>query len=560
MENESNTMEDLNEEFVPESKNLSISEITEEILKNCGGFGPYQKKLTAFVILYVVFDALQFLTMVFVREKVPFACYPSNFNKSLIPSNITLNEFLDKITTEDDECSVYRLDMEEGFYNLPVSNSTKEPCSNGRMFNTKEFSTIVSEFDLVCEKEWMRNLIVSIMFVGVLIGSSVCGILSDKIGRFKTYCFSEIAYLICAITKINSTNYTMFVIMYFLEGFGQAGTFMMLYTILVECVSQNYRMPLNFAVHGIFALGEMLLAGLAYGLRDWKYLLYATCLPHIPLLIIAMKYLPESPRWLLSKRKFEKAKKSFNRIARANKRDDEKMANLWKLQREVESKSIIHEQTDGDTYIRNNRKSEKKSSTAIDLFKKPRRVLISTNLWFNWIVNSMLYYGVTLNSVDMSGNRYLNFVLISAVEIPAGFIGYIFFHWFGHRKPLCFFMVFAGLNCIVSNFAPKANLWLPLMLTVLGKLGGSASFNGIYLTSVELFPTVVRNSGIGIASSVSRVGAILAPQILGLSVYLSWLPLSIYGALGILGGFLILLLPEMKDSYLLETLEDMDNL
>lgn len=64
----------------------------------------------------------------------------------------------------------------------------------------------------------------------------------------------------------------------------------------------------------------------------------------------------------------------------------------------------------------------------------------------------------------------------------------------------------------------------------------------------------------GISSSVSRVGGILSPMILGLSVYQSWLPLSVYGALGILSGLLILLLPEMKDSCLLETLEDMDKL
>lgn len=64
----------------------------------------------------------------------------------------------------------------------------------------------------------------------------------------------------------------------------------------------------------------------------------------------------------------------------------------------------------------------------------------------------------------------------------------------------------------------------------------------------------------GAASSFARFGGIISAPILGLSVYGSWIPLSIYGVLGIVAGLLVLLLPETKDACLLQTLEDMDNL
>lgn len=64
----------------------------------------------------------------------------------------------------------------------------------------------------------------------------------------------------------------------------------------------------------------------------------------------------------------------------------------------------------------------------------------------------------------------------------------------------------------------------------------------------------------GTASSFARVGGMLAPIILGLSIYGSWIPLSFYGVFGIVAGLLILLLPEMKDACLLQTLEDMHKL
>ncbi|XP_052828499.1 organic cation transporter protein isoform X2 [Octopus bimaculoides] len=499
--------------------------------------------------------------MVFIRETVPFACYPANFNESMIPSNISLDEFLNDVTVKDEKCSVYNLVSEEGFYVLPTSNSTKESCNHGRKFYTEDLSSIVSEFELVCDKEWLKNIAVSATFAGVLLGNLVFGIFSDRFGRYKTYCVGEIVYICCSLTKINAPNYIVFVVMYFLEGFGIGGTYIILYTILIECVTQNYKMRLNFAFHGTFAVGEIILGGVAYLLRKWQHLLYASWFPHIMIFIIALKYLPESPRWLLNKERFTEAEKSFNRIAKLNGKDNEDMVNLiQELQRKADGKSKFDAEVVGNKNLGKKQRIPKKQKTAIDLLKRPRSAMISTNIWFNWFVNSMLYYGVTLNSVDMSGNRYVNYLMMAVVEIPASIIGYLTFRWFGHRKPIVFFMVFGGINCIVSNFVPKANLWFPLILAVLGKLGVTASFFGIYLTSTELFPTAVRNSGMGTASSFARVGGILAPIILGLSIYGSWIPLSVYGVFGIVAGLLTLLLPEMKDACLLQTLEDLHDL
>ncbi|XP_029643938.2 organic cation transporter protein-like [Octopus sinensis] len=542
------------------TKDLSVSQITEEIFKKCGGYGLFQKKLTLLVLIYMIIDAYQFLTMAFIREKVPFACYPSNFNESMIPLNTTLDEFLNEVTVKEEKCSVYNLDTKEGFYILPTGNSTEEPCNNGRKFYIKDRSSIVSEFDLVCEKEWMRNIAVSSLFAGLLLGHLLVGVCSDKFGRFKTFFVGEIIYSCFSIAKIHSPDYTVFVVMYFFEGLGQAGTYIILFTILLECVTQNYKMRLNFLMHGTFALGEILLAGVAYALRKWQHLLYATCIPHIVIFFTISKFLPESPRWLLNKGRFTEAEKSFSKIAKMNKKDDEDVIDLVReFQMEAEREHKLDVEVVENKNL-GNKKGSNKTYTAIDLLKRPRRAMITTNIWFNWFVNSMVYYGVTLNSVDMSGDRYLNFLLVSTIEIPASILGCLMFNWFGHRKPIVFFMVFGGINCIVSNFLPKGNFWFPLVLTVLGKLGATASFDGVYLLSAELFPTTVRNSGSGAGSSFAKVGAILSPIILGLSVYGSWVPLSVYGVFGITAGLLILLLPEMKDACLLQTLEDMDNL
>ena len=50
-------------------------------------------------------------------------------------------------------------------------------------------------------------------------------------------------------------------------------------------------------------------------------------------------------------------------------------------------------------------------------------------------------------------------------------------------------------------------------MSTLGKFGAICAFAIIYVQAAEIFPTVLRNSGIGSSSSIARVGSILAPVI-----------------------------------------------
>ncbi len=54
-------------------------------------------------------------------------------------------------------------------------------------------------------------------------------------------------------------------------------------------------------------------------------------------------------------------------------------------------------------------------------------------------------------------------------------------------------------------------MWLETLLYAVGKCGGTASYAIIYLYTVELFPTPVRSATLGVASMLSRIGAILSP-------------------------------------------------
>lgn len=70
------------------------------------------------------------------------------------------------------------------------------------------------------------------------------------------------------------------------------------------------------------------------------------------------------------------------------------------------------------------------------------------------------------------------------------------------------------------------------------------SFPTVYIYGGEIFPTVIRNVGVGTASTCARLGSMLAPFIATqLSDVAHFLPPIIFGIVPIIGGFLVIFLP-----------------
>ncbi|NWX84540.1 S22AD protein, partial [Nothoprocta ornata] len=96
---------------------------------------------------------------------------------------------------------------------------------------------------------------------------------------------------------------------------------------------------------------------------------------------------------------------------------------------------------------------------------------------------------------------------------------------------------------------------LPVVITVLaiiGKFATSASFSTSYVYTAELFPTVVRQTGVGLCSMSARVAGIIAPLIRLLGRYHRSVPMAIFGSAPVLGGLLCFLLPETRGTDLVD--------
>ena len=103
-------------------------------------------------------------------------------------------------------------------------------------------------------------------------------------------------------------------------------------------------------------------------------------------------------------------------------------------------------------------------------------------------------------------------MMISAgLEFLAYTIAPVSFLYLGRRLSTSLFMGVCGLALILSAVLPTDSS--KAAMAQVGKFMITASFAMVYQYATEMFPTVVRNAGIGSCSTFSRIGSIIAPFI-----------------------------------------------
>ncbi|XP_064606577.1 organic cation transporter protein-like [Liolophura sinensis] len=352
-----------------------------------------------------------------------------------------------------------------------------------------------------------------------LMASLVVGILTTWVPEFISFCFSR-----------------------FLLGAFGSGVFLNAFTLGIELVGPSKRMWTGMFIEVFWAIGEAILVLLAYFIRNWQYLQLAISVPSV-LYISYWWLIPESPRWLMSNGRTEEAEKIIRHAAKVNK--------VTLPDKIFESKI-----------------EDEKNVPQIKVYQLfTHRVLLARSLiiFFNWCVVSMVYYGLSLNSGYLYGGVHLNFFLSVVVEFIAYAMCFPLLDRIGRKALHSTCMIVGGVACCCTIFTVLylSEEYQPVTtaLSLIGKLGASAAFAIIYIFSSELFPTVVRNGGMGVSSMSARVGSMASPYIADLGQLAGGnfgvaLPLIIFGGLSVLAGVASLWLPETLNRKLPETIQD----
>lgn len=121
------------------------------------------------------------------------------------------------------------------------------------------------------------------------------------------------------------------------------------------------------------------------------------------------------------------------------------------------------------------------------------------------------FYGLSINSVNLGGNKYTNFMLTSLAGIPGYTIAWISIHSFGRKISLAGSLLGCAVCSVAVIFAPAGVLWLEITWYLLAKMFVTSAIGVVYIYTAELLPTIIRSGGVGTASTISRFGAMVAP-------------------------------------------------
>ncbi|KAL2094843.1 hypothetical protein ACEWY4_009562 [Coilia grayii] len=432
---------------------------------------------------------------------------------------------------------------EENAFTQPPDMELQD-CQDGWEYDmTARSSTIISEWDLVCEQRSLKQMGQTIYMGGVLIGAVIFGGLSDKFGRRYLVLFSYLMMAVSGTCAAFATSFSVFCLFRFCCGMALSGLVLNTLSLILEWIPTRWRTIVGTGTGYCYTFGQLVFTLLAYYIRDWRWLTLAVSLPFYFFFIYSW-WFQESARWLVLNRKSEQAVKNLRTVARINGRHAEgKKITLEVLQESMKKEMKCSE----GTY------------TAIDLFRTPVMRAITACLSAVWFSTSFAYYGLAMDLQKFGVDIYLIQVIFGAVDIPAKVVVTVSMSVVGRRPSQCAALILAGLAILSNILVPYEKQTIRTTLAVLGKGCLAASFNCCYLYTPELYPTVIRQNGMGFVSMTARLGAMVAPLVQLLEEVVPWLPGLIYGGVPVISGFVAIFLPETLASPLPDTVQDVED-
>ncbi|XP_045406703.1 solute carrier family 22 member 5 isoform X1 [Lemur catta] len=520
----------------------------DEVTAFLGEWGPFQRLVFFLLSASIVPNGFSGMSAVFLAATPEHRCrVPDAANLSGAWRNHSVPLRLQDGRRVPHSCRRYRLAAIANFSALglepgrdvDLEQLEQERCLDGWEFSRDVYlSTIVTEWNLVCEDDWKAPLTISMFFVGVLVGSFVSGQLSDRFGRKKVLFATMGMQTGFSFLQVFSKNFEMFIVLFVLVGMGQISNYVAAFVLGTEILSKSVRIV--FCTLGVcifYAFGYMVLPLFAYFIRDWRMLLLALTVPGV-LCVALWWFIPESPRWLISQGRFEEAEVIIRRAAKVN---------------GTPAPSTIFDPSE----LQDLSSKKQPSHSILDLLRTRNIRIVTIMSIILWMTISVGYFGLSLDTPNLHGDIYLNCFLSAVVEVPAYVLAWLLLRHLPRRYSMATALFLGGSVLLFVQLVPPDLYYLATALVMVGKFGVTAAFSMVYVYTAELYPTVVRNMGVGVSSTASRLGSILSPYFVYLGAYDRFLPYILMGSLTILTAILTLFLPESFGTPLPDTIDQM---
>uniref|UniRef100_A0A6A7FYT8 Organic cation transporter-like protein isoform X2 n=2 Tax=Hirondellea gigas TaxID=1518452 RepID=A0A6A7FYT8_9CRUS len=542
----------------------------EKILDEVGGFGLYQKVMCFSMIPFTTgLCGMVYYVQLIVLSVPDFRCAFPKTSTLSIPNAHTLST-TNSSTNAATVSSVYT-----GMsYNMSTGNDTEIffhstchypaegadgaeiPCTDWVFDDVNMLPTLSTENLWVCENAWRPYTIMTMFWVGNVVGALSMGLVSDRFGRRPALLVCCLLYGTAGVASAFVSNFYAFLVLRMLVGSVHHTLPHLSFVIVLEFCSSSRRVVPLFVVTMIYTVASMLATVLAYSIWGWRTLVVITAAPALAIVFI-YHWIPESASWQLTQGKIEEATTKLHHIASVNGKN---------LSRENISK-IIAKATNNVELVSNKKDSEinnqhddssytntKLLSVLLTYPILRRRIII---VMIIWMLGCMCYYGHAQNTANMGKHLLLNYFLGAAAEIPSWATPFLI-ERFGRKPPLFAVFLLSGVAGIV--YCGLVGVVNVSAVGLIGRLAVSAVYCITLQYGPEVFPTVVRGQGVAMAETLAGIAILLSPAIGYLEEYYNGLPLLVFGLLGCIAAGLTLLLPETKGISLPNTPEEAENI
>jgi benzoate transport len=347
------------------------------------------------------------------------------------------------------------------------------------------------------------GIVLSAGLVGMALGAIFIAPLADHLGRRTIIlcCLVITGVAMLATAMISSVG--LLVSARIVTGLGVGGLLASLNTMVAEYSPDHRRsFAISFLQSGypIGALAGGLIAAPLIPAFGWQVVFIIGGLSTLAMVAIVLVFLPESLHFLIDGRP-KHALQKINRI-------------LSRLGR-----SVI-------TELPGIREDRRQPGTR-EIFSTTLRAN-TLFLWLSFFMSMLTLYFLLLWTPQIIVNAGLSKehgILAGATLNAGGLIGMLLLGYFSeglglHRLIIGFFLI-AAITMVAFALVDASPMVLLLFAFILGffTIGGMI---GLYSVAAELYPTTLRNTGLGWGIGVGRLGAILGPYVAGILMSIGW--------------------------------------
>ncbi|XP_027630781.1 solute carrier family 22 member 10-like [Tupaia chinensis] len=323
-----------------------------------------------------------------------------------------------------------------------TSEPDMEPCVDGWVYDRSFFSsTIVTEWDLVCDYRLLKSMAQFIFMIGMLVGGLIYGSLSDRFGRKLVLLWSYLQMAICETSAAFAPTFSVYCSLRFLAGFSSTVLFSNACILALEWIRTRYKPLVIVLTTCALSVGQIILGGLAFVFREWRILQLVLSVPLFAFFFFS-RWQVESARWLIITNKPDKSLKALKKVAHIN-----GMTNAEGTLNIEVVKSIMQKELD----------AARTNTTMWDFFSTPNMRKRICLISFMRFANGMSFYGIILNLQYLGNNIFLFQIIFGVLTFSARFLALFAMSYLSRQVSEMLFMLLAGLSILVNTYVPQVS-------------------------------------------------------------------------------------------------------